>query len=71
MVTAVIGTALGSVGAYFVGRAMEGMVYGVGRINWMTFTLVAVTLSATALVACLIPAARAARVDPLVALRDE
>jgi putative ABC transport system permease protein len=71
MITAVIGTALGSVGAYFVGRAMEGLVYGVGSVNWITFAVVALTLTATALLACLIPASRAARVDPLVALREE
>jgi putative ABC transport system permease protein len=70
MLTAVAGTALGSIGAYFVGRAMEGLVYGVGRVNWATFTVVALTLTATALVACLVPASRAARVDPLVALRE-
>jgi putative ABC transport system permease protein len=71
MTTAVVGTVLGSVGAYFVGRAMQGLIFGVGRINWPTFAVVALTLLATALVACLIPAGRAAFVDPLVALRDE
>jgi putative ABC transport system permease protein len=71
MLTAIVGTAIGSIGAYFVGRAMEGLVYGVGSVNWTTFTLVALVLTGTALVACLIPAGRAARVDPLVALRDE
>jgi putative ABC transport system permease protein len=71
MVTAVIGTVLGSIGAFFVGRAMEGLIFGVGRINWTTFALVALTLTGTALLACLIPAGRAASVDPLVALREE
>ena len=71
MITAVAGTAIGSVGAYFVGRAMEGLIFGTGRINWMTFSIVALTLTATALVACLVPASRAAFVDPLVALREE
>jgi putative ABC transport system permease protein len=71
MLTAIIGTAIGSIGAYFVGRAMEGMVFGSGQINWVTFSLVALTLTTTALIACLIPAGRAAFVDPLVALREE
>jgi putative ABC transport system permease protein len=71
MVTAVIGTAIGSVGAYFVGRVMEGMVFGSGRINWVTFSIVAIALKTTALLACLIPAGRAAYVDPLVALREQ
>ena len=71
MLTAIIGTAIGSIGAYFVGRAMEGMVFGTGRINWLTFSLVALTLTGTALVACLIPAGRAAFTDPLVALRQD
>jgi putative ABC transport system permease protein len=71
MVTAVMGTAIGSVGAYFVGRVMEGMVFGSGRINWLTFSIVAIALTTTALLACLIPAGRAAYVDPLVALREQ
>jgi putative ABC transport system permease protein len=71
MITAVVGTAIGSIGAYFVGRVMQGMIFGTGRINWVTFSVVAITLTTTALVACLIPAGRAAYVDPLVALRDQ
>jgi putative ABC transport system permease protein len=71
MLTAIAGTAIGSVGAYFVGRAMEGLIFGTGRINWATFTAVAIALTGTALVACLIPAGRAALVDPIVALREE
>src|SRR5262249_57864970 len=60
MTTAAIGTAIGAVGAYFVGRAMRGMVYGVGVIDPLAFTIVAATLLAAALVACLVPARRAA-----------
>jgi putative ABC transport system permease protein len=71
MVTAVAGTLLGSAGAYYVSRLMEGMVFGAGTINWTTFSVVALTLLATAFLACLIPAGRAASVDPLVALREE
>ena len=71
MRTAAAGTLLGSVGAYFVARAMRGVVFGAGAIDWTTLSIVAVTLLVTALAACLIPAARAATVDPLVALRQE
>ncbi len=71
MTTAAVGTAIGAVGAYFVGRAMRGMVYGVGVIDPLVFTIVAATLLVAALVACLVPARRAASVDPMVALRQE
>src|SRR5262249_55751880 len=71
MVTALIGTLVGSAGSYFVSRAMSGMVFGAGKMDWITFGIVAATLLATALVACLVPAGRAASVDPLVALREE
>jgi len=71
MITAIVGTILGSVGAYYVGRAMQGLVFGTGAVSWFTFAVVAGTLVGTALVACLIPATRAAFVDPLVALREE
>jgi putative ABC transport system permease protein len=71
MTTAILGTVLGSVGAYYVGRAMQGLVFGTGGVSWITFTAVAMTLVSTALIACLIPATRAAFVDPLIALREE
>jgi len=71
MTTALLGAALGTAGAYFVGRAMQGMVYGVGVIDPIAFTLVAVTLLGAALIACLVPAARAASVDPMIALRQD
>jgi putative ABC transport system permease protein len=71
MTTALAGTALGSAGAYSVGRAMRGMLYGVGVVDPEMFIAVALTLLAAALVACLVPARRAAAVDPMVALRQE
>ena len=57
--------------AYGVGRAMQGMVYGVGNFDLTAFTVVVVTLLGFALAACLIPARRAASVDPMLALRQE
>jgi predicted permease len=69
--TALVGILIGSIGAYWVGRAMQGMVYGVGTIDPVAFGVVAVTLLTSSLVACLVPARRAASVDPMTALRQE
>jgi predicted permease len=71
MTTALVGTGLGSAGAYFVGQAMKGMLYGVGAVDPTAFVVVALTLLGAALVACLVPARRAASLDPMVALRQE
>jgi putative ABC transport system permease protein len=71
MATALAGVALGSVGAYLVGRAMQGMWYGVGAVDPVAFAVVATVLLASALLACFIPARRAASVDPLTALRQD
>jgi predicted permease len=71
MTTALLGTVLGSIGAYFVARAMQRVVYGVGAMDGTAFAVVALTLLVTALAACVIPAGRAASVDPIVALRHE
>lgn len=66
-----IGLGIGLVGACFVGRAMRGLLYGVGTIDVAAFSAVAVTLFVAALLACYVPANRAAKVDPMVALRYE
>jgi putative ABC transport system permease protein len=71
MVTALAGTALGGIGAALIGRALEGAVYGVQSTNPVTFAVVALILLAGALIACVVPARRAASVDPMVALREE
>jgi predicted permease len=68
---AAIGLGIGLVGACFVGRAMRGLLYGVGTIDVAAFSAVAVTLFVAALLACYVPANRAAKVDPMVALRYE
>ena len=71
MATALAGTVVGGVGAWFVGRAMKGMVYGVEGTDPVLFIAVALVLLGAAMVACLVPARRAASVDPMVALRRE
>jgi putative ABC transport system permease protein len=71
IVLAAIGLAVGLVGACFVGRAMRGLLYGVGTIDVAAFSAVAITLFVAALLACYVPASRASKVDPMVALRYE
>ena len=68
---AFFGTLIGSVGAYFVARGMRGIVPGVAPGDPTAFVVVAATLIGAALVACLLPASRAASVDPMTALRQE
>ena len=71
MATALAGTVVGGVGAWFVGHAMKGMVYGVEGTDPVLFIAVALVLLGAAMVACLVPARRAASVDPMVALRQD
>jgi putative ABC transport system permease protein len=71
MILAGIGLVLGLGGAYFVGRGMHSLFYNVATIDAAAFSAVAALLLASALLACYVPAARAARVDPMKALREE
>lgn len=71
MTAAVIGTAIGSAGAFYVARAMRGIISGVSGLDPAAFVAVTATLLLAAFVACVVPAARAASVDPMVALRQE
>src|ERR1700722_12557442 len=66
-----IGVALGMVGALALGRVLSSMIYRVRPADPVTFLAVALLLAAVALLASLIPAYRATKVDPLVALRYE
>jgi predicted permease len=65
------GVALGVVGALALSRVMSSILYGVAPHDPLTFGVVAVLLLGVALVACLVPARRAMRVDPAVTLRAE
>ena len=71
MATALLGTAIGGVGAVLIGRALKGAVSGVDSTNPLLFVAVAALLLTAALIACVVPARRAATVDPMVALRQE
>lgn len=68
---AIAGAAVGLVGALIVSHLMAGLLYGVRPTDLLTFAGVAILLISVALLACYIPARRAMRVDPLVALRYE
>jgi ABC-type antimicrobial peptide transport system permease subunit len=68
---AMTGAAVGLVAALIVSQLMAGLLYDVRPTDPLTFAAVALLLIAVALLACYIPARRAARVAPLVALRYE
>jgi len=69
MTVGVLGIAAGVAVAAAVGRALSAIVYGVSVRDPMTFAAVSLLLLAVSLAACAIPAIRASRVDPMIALR--
>ncbi|MFZ0745485.1 MAG: ABC transporter permease [Terracidiphilus sp.] len=71
LILAVIGLGLGLVGAFFVGRAMQSTLYGVGSLDYVAISAVALVLLSASLVASWLPARRAAAVEPMKALRTE
>jgi predicted permease len=68
---AIAGIAIGAAGALALTRTMSGLLFGVSSVDPATFLLMAGALACVTLFACYIPARRAAKVDPLIALRYE
>jgi putative ABC transport system permease protein len=66
-----IGLAVGLAASFAVAKLIAGFLYGVGPADPTAFVGIALLLIGTAYVACYIPARRASRIDPLVALREE
>jgi putative ABC transport system permease protein len=71
MLLTVIGIVLGLLGAFGITRVMQALLFEVSATDWVTFTAVATLLAFVGLLAAAIPARRATKVDPLVALRYE
>ena len=70
-VLAALGIAIGLPGGYGLGKVVESQLFGLKARDPLTFAVATVALVTTALVAGLVPAVRAARVDPMKALRYE
>jgi putative ABC transport system permease protein len=67
----VAGLAIGGLLAVAAARAMSHLLFGVGTLDWAAFAIAAALMLAIALIASYVPARRASRVDPMVALRNE
>ena len=71
MLLVAISMAIGLFGAFMATRFLSSMLYGVAAWDPITFASIATLIAAVAFLACWLPARRAARVDPVIALRAE
>src|SRR5213075_1397221 len=65
------GAALGLIGAAFLGRFLQSLLFGVSAADAETIAVVFVTMTTVVVVATYVPAARASRIDPMLALRQD
>jgi len=71
MIMALVGVAIGLLGSFALTRLMGALLFEVSVTDPLTFTVIALLLTFVALLACVVPAWRATKVDPLIALRYE
>ena len=71
MALAVVGAVLGVAGAAWGTKAIEKMLYGIPRMDLVSFGVSATVLLLVTFMACIVPTRRALRVDPLIAMRAE